>query len=136
MNIIGFGLAVMSGGPWDFKANTTTIWGVAWKFDEKRKHKTMFTFGDYNMTAADFGNFHFGFVGKFTYQGIGMPDIVLETGAGAAEIVKNVNEGNHLEAAEGFKQLRTLTRPYGDRFIDNSWIRCGIEYANKTKIGK
>jgi RHS repeat-associated protein len=133
MNIVDFGLAVKAGSEWDLKANTSTIWGVAWKFDGESKHKTMFTFREYSMTAADVGNFHYGIAGKYTYQGAGMPDIVLETGAGAAEIGKNVRENNYSEAAKGYVQLRTLTRPYGDRQIDNDWIRAGIRYANKMK---
>jgi hypothetical protein len=123
MNIVDFGLMVKAESDWDLKANTNTIWGVAWKFDGESKHKTMFTFGDYSMTAADFGNFHYGYTGKYTYQGVGMFDIVLETGAGVAEIGKNVSEGNYLDAAKGYLQLRTLTRPYGDRLIDNYWIK-------------
>jgi hypothetical protein len=136
MNIIDFGLAVKAGSEWDLKANVNTIWGVAWKFDGEDKNKTMFTFGNYSMTAADVGNFHYGIAGKYTYHGVGMSDIVLEAGAGAAEIGKNVGESNYLEAAKGYIQLRTLTRPYGDRPKDNDWIRAGIRYANNLKRNK
>ncbi|MDR0232704.1 MAG: DUF6443 domain-containing protein [Dysgonamonadaceae bacterium] len=138
MDILDFGLAVRGGSYWDFKANWDPekkegdIWGYAWYF----ARGTKFIFEGYSMTAADFGNFHYGYTGKFTYQGVGMPDIVLETGAGAAEIGKNVSEGNYLEATKGYIQLRTLTRPYGDSPIDNDWIREGMRYAEKKKRGR
>jgi hypothetical protein len=136
MDIVDFGMAVKAGAEWDLKANTSTIRGLAWKFDGSNTNKTMFTFGDYSMTAADVGNFHYGYTGIYTYKGSGMSDLLLETGAGAAEIAKNMGEGKYSEATKGYLQLETFTRPYGDRPIDNYWIRMGIGYANKNKASK
>jgi hypothetical protein len=133
MDIIAFGLAVKAGSYWDLKANVGTIWGVAWKFDGDDEKKTMFTFGIYNMDAADVGNFHYGIAGKFTYQGLGMTDLVLEKGAGAAEIAKNVSEKNYRDATKGSVKFYLNIRPYGDRINDNNWIRAGIRYANNLK---
>jgi hypothetical protein len=39
---------------------------------------------------------------------------------------KNNDEKKSSEAQKGMEQLKTLTRPYGDRPINNYWIRMGM----------
>ena len=139
MNITDFGQAVKTGSYWDLKANWNPetkkgdIWGYAWNFDEGSMNKTKFTFGGYSMTAADVGNFHYEYTGKYTYNGSGMSDFILEAAAGAAEIGKSISERNYLNAVKQSILLIHFIRPYGDRSIDNNWIRAGIQYANKSK---
>lgn len=129
MNIRDFYYAVKTNSYWDLKYNENTIWGVAWRFDEDHSAETLFKFERYLMNAADVGNFHYGIAGKYTYQGRGMPNILLETAAGLAEIWKNNGDCYHLN----LQQLTSLTRPYGDRPFDNYWIREGMKYAEQSK---
>ncbi len=129
-----FKKAVTDGGDWDLKTNLNTIWGVAWQYDQKNNTTTTFSFNEYTgMTAADVGNFHYGFTGKCAMMGFGFTDSMLEKQAGKAEIAKNIRQGNYSEAEKGMVQLNSNLRPYGDRVIDNKYIRAGIKEAKSVK---
>ena len=62
---------VYTNKPWDYKNNSSTIFGVAWEFDKNANNgfKTSFrsTFTTFN-NAADFGNYNAGYTG--TYAGV------------------------------------------------------------------
>lgn len=143
MNILDFYKAVKPGGDWDLKANQNTIFGVAWKYDQENKTNTTFSFAGYsNMTAADVGNFHFGYTGKFINNGKGIDNMGLWMGAGAAETLKSVTEGRISDFLNQVKQMTgypvgTVTMPplppFGDRDVDFYWTTTGMTEADKTK---
>ena len=114
---------------WDFKNNKETIFGLAWELD----NKTAFSFGKYKgMTASDVGNYHYGYIGRFTYEGKGISPFRLMFGAGAAEVLKNVGsmfKGNF----SGAKYLLPWNNVMGDREKDAIWNIQGIMDANKKK---
>ena len=137
MNIIDFYHAVKETGLWDLKYNSNTIFGYIWckEKDNKEDIKTEFSFGDYDhLTAADFGNYHFGYVGSFVYSGKGIPPYILLKGAGSAEAMKEWREGNKFISLMRFEQFldpRSLVS--GDRPRDYYWTTQGIKEARRQK---
>lgn len=91
------------------------------------------------MTAADVGNYHYGYVGRFVNNGEGLDHTTLWKGAGAAEIAKNFFvEYNFLTRIKGVFQFTGTAQygqiiPYGDNPVDWYWITMGIHDANITK---
>ena len=88
LGILEYKEQVQTDGDWDLKNNENTIFGLAWEYDEnynesitnKKKEKytqfdwgTNYTFGN----AADIGNYHAGYTGKYLYGGSGLPDNIL-----------------------------------------------------------
>ncbi len=138
MGIVDFALTVKTGSDWDMKNNEKTIWGYVWRqeLDLNRTDKTKFSFGTYSdMTAADIGNYHYGYVGRFLYSGIGLPSYVLWKGAGAAESVKEFQDGSKIIA---FGRAADLCNPFsfisGDRPDDFFWVSRGILDAIASKF--
>lgn len=130
-NLLEFYNAVKPGSDWDLKNNENTLFGLAWK----EARETTFSFGDYtNMTAADVGNYHFGYVGKFTKGGEGYSKWTLSKGAGVAEAIKEWGEGSKFRAIlRANMALAPLNMRSGDRRIDYKWISTGIMDANRKK---
>ena len=137
MNIIDFYYEVKERGPWDMKYNTNTIFGYIWCKEENviEDSKTHFSFGDnYCLTAADFGNYHFGYVGSFVYSGNGIHPYILYKGAGVAEAMKEWRNGSKFISLMRFEQFldpRSLVS--GDRPKDHNWITQGIKDARRQK---
>ena len=138
MGIVDFALTVKTGSDWDMKNNEKTIWGYVWRqeLDLNRTDKTKFSFGTYSdMTAADIGNYHYGYVGRFLYSGIGLPSYVLWKGAGAAESVKEFQDGSKIIA---FGRAADFCNPFsftsGDRPDDFFWVSRGILDAIASKF--
>ncbi len=172
LDIWGYFFKVKPNGDWDLKKNDgkegkpLTIFGYAWASNEKEKlsdeEKTKFVWKGKNVfnNAADVGNYHAGYVGKFTYFGYGIPDNILFLGAGAAETAKDAlnyyNNGskNNLKslifhgtslgiASAGFVLFSQsniflgliipVLPPAGDREIDYKYNKQGMEDAKKSK---
>jgi RHS repeat-associated protein len=139
MDITDYFFAVKTNGKWDLKNNKGTIFGVAWAFDNVYKTETTFKFGDYKgLNAADVGNYHAGFTGRYTYGGVGMSHVLLEYAAGAAETAKSFTQGRY---SDMFQQLPELLgtpfsnpkAPYGDRLFDYKYNTQGMKDADKRK---
>jgi len=129
---------VKAGSVWDLKGNEKTIFGVAWAYDQANKTETTFNFGGYsNMTAADVGNYHFGYIGRYTNNGKGFSENTLWIGAGLVEIKKNIfDEGKFFTGLSGMTQLLGPIGPrppYGDRMVDFIWSTMGMIDADKSK---
>lgn len=140
MGVADYFFAVKPKGVWDLKANTNTIFGLAWKSDQSSGTKTTFSFSKYSgMNAADVGNYHAGYTGRNTYRGNGMSYQLLWRGAGAAETAKSVSEGRLLDAGRQMMQLMgspvisSGMPPYGDRPADFMWNTIGMTDADKNK---
>jgi len=140
MDIGSYFWAVRPGGEWDLKANESTIFGRAWAYDAENKTNTTFSFGNYSgMNAADIGNYHAGYTGRFTYYGTGMSYDLLQWGAGAAETFKSVTEGRFNDA--GIQSIMLFGaggivgpfKPYGDRPRDFQLNTQGMIDADKDK---
>lgn len=114
---------------WDYKDNTSTIFGVAFAYDEKhpKQSRTQFKYKEYSMDAADFGNYHYGYVGKYA----GFKDAFLYAGAGYAEKTKNLGDKDW----KNFFGNPVSTAPWGDRIIDYAWTSIGMRDA-KLEIQK
>ena len=143
MDIGSYFWAVRPGGKWDLKANENTIFGRAWAYDTKNKTNTTFSFGNYSgMNAADVGNYHAGYTGRFTYYGAGMPYDLLQWGAGAAETFKSVTEGRFNDAGVqsimlfGVGGVVGPFKPYGDRPRDFQLNTQGMIDADNDKKPK
>jgi hypothetical protein len=124
----GYFKRVRPGGTWDLKNNKNTIWGIAWKTDKDNKTKTTFSFDSYSgMSAADVGNYHAGYTGRFTQ----MLRYTLLKGAGAAETYKDFSNGRW---GDGFSRLGELLNPFnersGDREADYRWNTRGMNDAS------
>lgn len=103
-----------------------TIFGVAWKYDidngtANTSKETTFTFENYSMNAADFGNYNAGFTG--THAEIG--SLLQYIGAGVVEMIKN---GQYLKMVYPGTYL---SPPFGDKQMDYNWNRTGIRDAKK-----
>jgi len=134
MDMADYFSAVKPGGKWDLKNNTNTIFGVAWKHDDDNKTETKFEFGaNQNMTAADVGNYHAGYAGRYTYEGEGMSYFTLWYGAGAAELAKSISEGRFLDANQQIWEMKHAVPPYGDRKTDFKWNTRGMVGADANK---
>ena len=122
--------------------------------DTKFIWKDNYTFGN----AADVGNYHAGYTGKYLYNWFGLPDNILLFGAGYAEISKNYGEWKDSKSNSDFKLLKdgvismsigllqivskipyptSLLSPLdgsvGDRPRDNYWNKKGMKDAKKSK---
>ena len=120
------------------KDNKETIFGVAWAYYQTNRVSTTFNFGDYSkLTAADVGNYHFGYVGRYTANGKGFSPSTLWVGAGLVEIKKNIlDEGKVLTGLTGVTQLfgpGGPRPPYGDSGADFVWSTRGMRDADKSK---
>ena len=123
---------VQQNGVWDLKDNNSTIFGVAWQFDEaaiknnpSAEHTSFTDDGTTFSSAADVGNYHAGYTG--TYAGINYEAQWM--GAGVAEMLKNGEYAKMLNPATYY------SAPYGDRPIDYKWNTQGMTDA-ANKIGK
>jgi RHS repeat-associated protein len=127
--------------PWDLKGNMTTIFGVAWSYDQTIKataagkvadNDTFFIFrgfseltenGTVKFTAADIGNYHAGYTGIAA----GMPQRAQYNLAGTGEL----GSGNF------FRRLNEMIwniSPNGDRPIDFRWNTQGMVDAAKAGL--
>ncbi len=116
---------------WDYKNNESTIFGVAWAFDEDNKVKTgsevKTSFTDdvlpgnptFN-SAADFGNFNAGYTGIYAK----VPTIHQYKWAGAGELMKG-----HPDAANRLDQWIQNRAPYGDNLRDYHFNTFGMQSA-------
>jgi hypothetical protein len=134
LGLKGFFDHVKTGGEWDYKGNKSTIFGAVWKYDENKKNTTKFTYKEYKFNdAADIGNYHAGFMGRFTKNGEGFAPETLWFGAGAAQIAKDVT---NLSFKEAFKEIGSFIKPiipYGDQMDDFIWNTTGMIDANTDK---
>lgn len=141
LDIWGFKEAVQQDSDWDYKNdyNTETgegsIFGYAWNYDIGKEDKTKFSFSGYSgMTAADIGNYHFGYVGRYTYGGKGMSKYILWKGAGFAETQKEFNEGSKFKGIfRAADLLNPMSITSGDRVKDFRYSTKGMNDANKIK---
>ncbi len=118
---------VKQNAEWDLKNNKSTIFGVAWEFDEKQRQlgkesNTIFTHNGDKMNAADFGNYHAGWTGT----NAGINRYLQKVGAGAVEIWK---AGSMLDL---FNPYTYLKAPYGDSSTDYKWNRKGMKDAEQV----
>jgi RHS repeat-associated protein len=116
---------------WDYKNNKSTIFGVAWAFDEDNKAKTgsqtKTSFTDDVLpgnptwaSAADFGNFNAGYTGIYAT----IPILRQYKWAGAGELLKG-----HPDAAKRFNQWYGNIAPYGDNQRDYDFNTFGMKAA-------
>jgi RHS repeat-associated protein len=119
---------VLPGHEWDLKANTSTIFGVAWKYDldNNLSTHTNFSFSAFNETgvvnAADIGNYHAGFTGIAA----GMPQRAQYNWAGSGEIVKDLGKGNFSSIGRRLKEMIWNISPNGDQPADFKWNTQGM----------
>ncbi|MDB6068189.1 MAG: type secretion protein Rhs [Pedosphaera sp.] len=106
--------------PWDFSP-------ILW-FQRQEKTGGPWDFKDGNYVNAkqydQYGNFHYGAVGT----AMGLDSWTLQTEAGRANTDnKEGDPGWRFWSGSG-------TPPYGDRPLDNYWIRVGIKYATEHPV--
>ena len=99
---------------------------MLWFFDRVHPkgdmdYKNNPAYGGNNQTTQDFGNRNFGVVGK----ALGIPDIVLNAGAGAAQIVDDAIHG---------RLPNNPLRNYGDNPGDQEKINEGIKWAKENGV--
>jgi RHS repeat-associated protein len=116
---------------WDYKNNESTIFGVAWAFDEDNKAKTgsetKTSFTDdilpgnptFN-SAADFGNFNAGYTGIYA----NIPILNQYKWAGAGELLKG-----HSDFDNRLDQWMQNRAPYGDNIRDYQFNTFGMKAA-------
>jgi RHS repeat-associated protein len=118
---------VYTNKPWDYKNNSSTIFGVAWSYDNNGSgFKTSFISSfDVFRNAADFGNYNAGYTG--TYAGV--PAQIQFTLAGMGEVMKNhtgSDDYNNRNSKVRLNEIATGTAPYGDQWIDYMWNKKGM----------
>jgi hypothetical protein len=119
---------VKGGGIWDLKANTNTIWGLAWAYDRAYNggqglNFTKFTASNVNFAdASDVGNYHAGFTGTIT----GVPMSLQIMGAGGVEMGKDLLGG---KIGEAYDQWFTRPFTYGDEKDDAQYNKMGMADA-------
>jgi RHS repeat-associated protein len=133
LNIGEWARKVAPGHPWDLKANSLTIFGAAWQFEQDSKHgdvngignKTSFSYNGMSFRdAADVGNYHAGFTG--TYAGVSYRS--QWAGAGLAEQLKNHSLG-------AINPLNYAMPPHGDAPMDYFWNTKGMtDAANQRNM--
>ena len=111
---------------WDYKDNTSTIFGVAWAFDAAQNKitgkddHTNFLYKGFSINgvfnAADVGNYAAGYTGTH----VGLYNIVQQLGAGYVERDKQ---------GASFDPSVYLHSPYGDRPTDYLWNTKGMNDA-------
>lgn len=131
---------VLPGHDWDLKANQSTIFGVAWNYDETLKtqtgidHHTNFDFkgmglnGSFN--AADVGNYHAGYTGIAA----GMPQRAQYNWAGTGEIVKDLSNFNFGSAGHRLNEMIFNVSPNGDQRADFIFNTEGMVDAAKEGL--
>ena len=108
---------VLPDGPWDYKNNTWTIFGVAWAYDmdgmNQNPNATFTTFNSSlgDMNAADFGNYNAGYTG--TYAGV--PEMKQYWWAGMGEIAK---QRSLVDMIIRYDEIQNNRPPYGDQMRD------------------
>jgi hypothetical protein len=120
-------------GDWDYKnTGDKTIFGLA-EQNEKTGGITQFKYYGLSMTAEDFGNFHFGVVGKAT--GLFPEQFMLEQ-AGEAQIKSGTSRPEwQIYRTEtvpiehrGTTNVKIPLPPYGDDPLDQKMIKMGFSY--------
>lgn len=128
---LSFSILSKTNGVWDLKNNKSTIWGVAWNHDQIFGTKTVFTSDLFNnASAADIGNFHYGFVGTKADFGRSM----LLFAAGAAEVWKSLKERNPNFRERLFQLLNPACEISGDNPSDYLFDTMGIRYATPCSL--
>ena len=133
MNPVNWYNKVKLNGDWDYKNNTSTIFGVVWKYDQNRSdidknaNSTNFTYKNFGIkgvfTAADVGNYNAGWTGTH----VGVPDYLQKVGAGAVEQMKN---GVSVFRVTFWSNL--VNDPYyGDKKADYYFNTKGMKDAHK-----
>jgi len=128
---------VQDHGAWDFKNNTSTVFGVAEQFMKNGGGETQFQFGKLSMSAEDFGNFHYGVVGDATGL-FGEGTLLMQ--AGRAQISSGTSRPewqkttlNTVTDRWGHRDSqRVPAPPYGDDPADQKMIQNGFNYYNST----
>ena len=122
---------VKTNGDWDLKNNTNTIWGVAWHYDKTFMTKTTFLCDYFSgVSAADVGNFHYGYVGVLS----GFSDEVLYKGAGIAEVVKLGAHKDPTFKSHFVELVWGKSCKYGDQKQDYLFTTLGMWHAKGYNI--
>ena len=132
LNPYEFADKVRDFGEWDLKANTNTIFGLAWSERYEIGFTGFYTTNFSYMSASDVGNYHYGYVGRAA----GFDYFSLWIGAGIAESVKNLINGDFGIAYDLFNKSHVgilPTIPFNDRVIDFIWTTRGMRYYDKRK---
>lgn len=126
---------VQDHGDWDFK-NTggKTIFGLAEEL-QGTSGVTKFQFGSLSMSAEDFGNFHYGVVGKATNL---FSETTLLFQAGVAQIKQGTSNPAWIIPGPAIGDMhgggaRVLLPPYGDDPADQKMIQNGFGYYDSQK---
>lgn len=132
---------VAGGHMWDYKARTSTIFGLVWQSDLKEDTEAEHTelkWHNYKFKdASAFGNFHFGYVGNNIYGGEGLNSWTLHYFAGLAEIGKTlVSDKDIFEGLKLFLKQQYGLPPLGDQEDDYIDIERGIYTSKKEKDAK
>lgn len=134
-----FYLKVKGGGDWDYKIQTTTLYGYVNQTETKDDGSkyTKFNFQGLIMEPQDIGNHHYGVMGLATNV---FTENMLLIEAGRAQIksktskpewIKEVHQGGL--GTRGVPSHKYLLPPYGDDPRDQGWIKEGFEYYYKNK---
>ncbi|HHU47956.1 MAG TPA: hypothetical protein GXZ40_08670 [Bacteroidales bacterium] len=125
-------------GDWDLKNNNSnnpkssmrTIWGIAWQYDHDNRTSTTFSCDYFSgASAADVGNFHYGYVGVLS----GFSDEKLFKCAGIAEVVK-LGLRKDPTFKEHFVELMWgKSCKYGDQANDFLFNILGMEHTRENK---
>lgn len=128
---------MLPGHDWDLKANTNTIFGVAWKFDKDIKkaaggdNDTFFGFKGMGengkFTAADFGNYHAGYTGVAA----GVSQRAQYSFAGFGEMAKFRGVGDMLHRVN---EILFNVSPNGDQRPDFHYNTDGMTDASKAGL--
>lgn len=145
MNIINryssFYKKVCTYGDWDLKNNNSnnqksrsrTIWGSAWQYDHVHKTRTTFSCGYFSdATAADVGNFHYGYVGVLS----GFSDEALYKCAGIAEVAKLGMNSSPAFKGHLVEFLWGRSCKYGDQARDYLFNTYGMWHAKGYALPK
>jgi hypothetical protein len=123
---------VKNRGEWDYKSNKGYIYALANQFDKGNKLSTWFKYDQYLLTAADFGNFHYGVVGLAT-QFFSKPTL-LEM-AGRAQMQAKTSDPSYQKykvvehiAGNDHYYENVLQAPYGDDPEDQKAISKGFQF--------
>ena len=119
MTPVGWFNRVKFGGKWDYKDNKSTIYGVAWAYDEVQRGKTgvdkhtNFYFKGLGvggmLNAADVGNYNAGYTGTH----VGIWPIVQKIGAGHVEQLKQDFNGTMWNPVQYIRKV-WMDKYYGD----------------------
>jgi len=120
---------VKNHGDWDYKNNNGHIIGLG------NDGKTTFTFEGKTMESQDFGNHHYGAVGR----AYGLPSTTLLIQAGKAQIAagtslpqwQRYSTSISINPYGGSITSRYILPPYGDDPRDQKWIKSGFNYYDK-----